>query len=101
MTIICHPLRIVELLVSCGAAHAGALDAPPVVASQHLGQVTGLTPERSQSEDKYISSQAEADQYEDHLLRGEHLAVPDAVELPGVVAHLLPAWGVTLQQSGN
>ena len=93
MTIICHPLRIVELLISCGAAHAGALDAPPVVASQHLGQVTGLTPG--------TSSQSEADQYEDHLLRGEHLAVPDAVELPGVVAHLLPAWGVTLQQSGN
>ena len=36
-----------------------------------------------------------------HLPGGEHLAVPDAVELPGVVAHLFPAGGVALQQSGD
>ena len=30
---------------------------------------------------------------------GKHLVVPDDVQLPGVVAHLLPARGVPLQQS--
>jgi len=74
-SVILDPLWIVELLVSCGAAHAGALHAPPVVAGHHLGQMTRLT------------------------LGGEHLAVPDAVELPSVVAHLLSTWGATLQQS--
>ena len=60
-------------MICRGAAHAGVVDAPVEVAAHHLVQVVRLT------------------------LLGEQLAVPDAVQLRRVVAHLLPAGGVSLQ----
>ena len=96
--VLLHLVGVVELLVGGGPAHARVVHAPAELPRQHLRQVVSLGAGGEQltvpKHNKYFSARANI-----FYLSNPH--IPDAVELATVVADLLPARRVPLQQSEN